>query len=99
MAERKQNRSRTKRSAELGRSIDVPNLKLMRQFYFLYPKGAAAWHLLSWSHLSKKCFVLSESKQLFASQYRMVLPTEEELRREIERERDLAVHEQEARYG
>ena len=35
----------------------------------------------------------------FASQYRLVLPTEEELRREIERERNLAVREQEARYG
>ncbi len=46
-----------------------------------------------------KYSVLNESKQLFASQYRLVLPTEEELRREIERERDLAVREQEARYG
>ncbi|MDD2348199.1 MAG: PDDEXK nuclease domain-containing protein [Kiritimatiellae bacterium] len=46
-----------------------------------------------------KYSVLSESKQLFASQYRLVLPTEEELRREIERERDLAVREQEERYG
>ena len=46
-----------------------------------------------------KYSVLSESKQLFASQYRLVLPTEDELRREIERERDLAVREQEARYG
>ena len=63
----------------------MTNLKRMRQFYVLFPKGAAAWHLLSWSH--------------FASQYRLVLPTEEELRREIERERDLAVREQEERYG
>ncbi len=31
--------------------------------------------------------VLHESKQLFASKYRLVLPTEEELRQEIERER------------
>lgn len=31
--------------------------------------------------------VLHESEQLFASKYRLVLPTEEELRREIERER------------
>ena len=30
--------------------------------------------------------VLHESEQLFASKYRLVLPTEEELRREIERE-------------
>lgn len=31
--------------------------------------------------------VLHESEQLFASKYRLVLPTEEELRREIDRER------------
>lgn len=31
--------------------------------------------------------VLHESEQLFASKYRLVLPSEEELRREIERER------------
>lgn len=31
--------------------------------------------------------VLHESEQLFASKYRLVLPTEEELRSEIERER------------
>jgi len=46
-----------------------------------------------------KYSVLNESKQLFASQYRLVLPTEDQLRREIERERNLAVREQEARYG
>jgi len=32
--------------------------------------------------------VLHESEQLFATRYRLVLPTEEELRLEIERERD-----------
>ena len=31
--------------------------------------------------------VLRESEQLFASKYRLILPSEEELRREIERER------------
>lgn len=31
--------------------------------------------------------VLHESEQLFASKYRLILPSEEELRREIERER------------
>ena len=33
--------------------------------------------------------VLNESKQLFASRYMLYLPTEEELRRELERERRL----------
>jgi hypothetical protein len=31
--------------------------------------------------------VLHESEQLFASKYRLVLPSEDELRRELERER------------
>ena len=46
-----------------------------------------------------KYSVLSQSNQLFASKYRLYLPSEEELRVEIERERGLAVREQEARYG
>ena len=33
--------------------------------------------------------VLNDSKQLFASKYMLYLPTEEELRRELERERRL----------
>ena len=39
-----------------------------------------------------------ESRQLFASKYRLYLPTEEELRIEIERERALAVREQREMY-
>jgi len=31
--------------------------------------------------------VLHESEQMFASKYRLILPSEEELRRELERER------------
>ncbi len=33
--------------------------------------------------------VLEESKQLFASKYRLILPTEEELKAELEREKRL----------
>jgi len=40
----------TKLREELGNGFDVTNLKRMRQFYVLFPKGATAWHLLSWSH-------------------------------------------------
>jgi hypothetical protein len=39
-----------------------------------------------------------ESRQLLASKYRLYLPTEEERRVEIERERALAVREQQATY-
>lgn len=33
--------------------------------------------------------MLEESKQLFASGYKLILPTEEELRAELEREKNL----------
>ena len=36
-----------------------------------------------------KYSVLADSKQLFASEYRTYLPTEEELKKELERERQL----------
>ena len=44
-----------------------------------------------------KYSVLKDSEQIFASKYRLVLPTEEELAREIERERRM-IMEQRARY-
>jgi predicted nuclease of restriction endonuclease-like (RecB) superfamily len=50
-------------------------------------------------HTVVKYSVLKDSKRLFASRYKLVLPSEEELRTEIERERELIVREQEARYA
>lgn len=49
-------------------------------------------------HTVVKYSVLNESRQLFASKYSLYLPTEEELRIEIERERALAVRERHAMY-
>lgn len=46
-----------------------------------------------------KYSVLKENKQLFASKYRLYLPSEEELRAEIEREREMVVREAGERYG
>ncbi|OGT98647.1 MAG: hypothetical protein A2079_06180 [Geobacteraceae bacterium GWC2_48_7] len=46
-----------------------------------------------------KYSVLNESSQLFASKYRLYLPSEEELREEIERERELVVKERLEKYG
>ena len=51
----------------------------MRQFYRTFSKHSA---LRSES-------VLSENRQLFASKYMLHLPTEEELRLELERERNI----------
>lgn len=50
-------------------------------------------------HTVVKYSVLNESRQLFASRYRLYLPTEEELSAEIEREREMVVREAQERYG
>ena len=49
-------------------------------------------------HTVVKYSVLNESRQLFASKYRLYLPSEEELRAEIEREREMVVREAQERY-
>jgi predicted nuclease of restriction endonuclease-like (RecB) superfamily len=46
-----------------------------------------------------KYSVLKDSRQLFASRYKLYLPSEDELRRELEREKALLVREMGARYG
>jgi predicted nuclease of restriction endonuclease-like (RecB) superfamily len=46
-----------------------------------------------------KYSVLKDSRRLFASRYKLYLPTEEELRRELERERAMIVREMGAPYG
>jgi predicted nuclease of restriction endonuclease-like (RecB) superfamily len=46
-----------------------------------------------------KYSVLKNSKQLFASKYQLYLPSEEELRLELERERDMALREEPALFG
>jgi len=33
-----------------GKGFSLSNIKRMRQFYLVFPKGATATHLLSWSH-------------------------------------------------
>ena len=46
-----------------------------------------------------KYSVLKENKQLFASKYKLYLPTEDELIEEIEREKEMIVRERGERYG
>jgi nuclease YhcG-like protein len=50
-------------------------------------------------HTVVKYSVLNESRQLFASKYRLYLPSEEDLRAEIERELEMVVRERFERYG
>ena len=46
-----------------------------------------------------KYSVLKDSRQLFASKYKLYLPSEEELRKELERERAMIVRERQVGYG
>ena len=46
-----------------------------------------------------KYSVLKENKQLFASKYKLYLPSEQELIEEIEREKAMIVRERGALYG
>lgn len=50
-------------------------------------------------HTVAKCSVLNDSKQLFVSKYLTVLPSEEELKRELERERRVIESRIEAQRG
>ena len=72
----------------------------MKKFYLTYKDGSTLWNQLSWSHnllimniddedkrYNCKIFVLNDNKNLFASKYQLYLSTEEELAREIEKQK------------
>lgn len=71
----------------------------MRQFYEAFPIRYALRTELSWTHYRLlirvedesivKYSVLTDNENLFASKYRLYLPTEAELKAELIREREL----------
>ncbi|HRO36192.1 DUF1016 N-terminal domain-containing protein [Thauera sp.] len=73
-------------SAEVGRSFDATNLRDMRGFYLAFPIRDAVRRELSWTRY--RLLRRVDSEQLFASKYRLVLPSEEELRLELQRDRE-----------
>ena len=84
-------------STDFGWGAASPNLRNFRQFYLTFPDREICYTMrsqLTWTHYRKdetvvRYSVLHGSEQLFASKYRLVLPTEEELAREMNRERRL----------
>ncbi|MBI5181000.1 MAG: DUF1016 domain-containing protein, partial [Nitrospirae bacterium] len=62
---------------EFGHGFSISNLKRMRQFYLLFPKGATLWHqsgnkkgatlshLLSWSHYKLLISIKSEPARMY----------------------------------
>jgi hypothetical protein len=61
-------------TGKFGKGFTVRNLQAMRQFFQTFPIAHA---------------VRADKENLFASKYRLYLPTEDELKREIQRERCL----------
>lgn len=73
-------------SAEFGRGFDATNLRYMRGFYLAFPIRDAVRRELSWAHY--RLLRPVDSEQLLASKHRLVLPSEEELRLELQRDRE-----------
>lgn len=79
-------------TADFGKGFSYANLYNCRQFYMTFPDQAILYTVcrdLSWSHLRLIMRVDSPQAMLFASKYQRILPTEEELIAEIEREKRL----------
>lgn len=82
---------------DFGTGFSAANLRNMRQFYRSFPDFEICYTLcseLSWSHnrLIMRVVtysVANGSHQLFVSKYLPYMPTEEEIRREIERKQEM----------
>ena len=73
-----------KLTAEFGPGYTSTNLKYMRLVFLAFPNRHTLCDQLSWSHYR----TLNEhERNLFAVKYHLNLPTEEELQRELQRER------------
>jgi hypothetical protein len=70
---------------DFGKGFTVSNLKNMRQFYQTFPNSYALRSELSWTHYNLLLRVENET-QVFASKYKLYLPSEEELLNELKQE-------------
>ena len=78
-----------KLSSEFGRGFTVRNLQAMRQFFVTFPNTHALRAELSWTHYRLLMKIDNVPRREFYLIYMLYLPTEEELKRELERERQL----------
>ncbi len=80
---------------EFGKGFSVGTLYYMRQFYITFPQiFATPWRILSWSHYKRIMQVSSEAARNWylkeaSEEYLLCLPTKEELRKEIEAQKEL----------
>lgn len=76
-------------SIELGKGFSYRTLSDYTQFYLTFCNWEDFAHMcakLNWSHIARYS-ILKGNEQIFATKYKLYLPTEEELRTEIEREK------------
>ena len=82
-----------KLSVEFGKGFDESNLRYMRLFYRCFPIRDTLRHELTWSHYRRlisveneqaRIWYMNEGKQIFASRYKLYLPTEEEFKQMLE---------------
>lgn len=88
-------------ASEYGDAYSLRNLQLMRQFYLLFRDLEivnARVHNLRWTHFrsllrvtdeNARYSTLAKNDKLFAAKYLTYLPTEEQLRKEIEQQKIL----------
>lgn len=79
-----------KLTKEFGRGFKRSNLRDMRQLYLTFPIYQTLSGKLSWSHYLTLMRVANPKTRIsvFAPKYKLMLPTEEELPREIERTKE-----------
>ena len=69
---------------DFGKGFDERELRKMRQFYQTFQKRDTLRPELTWSHYRRLISVENEAAQLFASRYKLFLPTEEEFKHMLE---------------
>ena len=71
-------------TTDFGKGFDERELRKMRQFYQTFQKRDTLRPELTWSHYRRLISVENEAAQLFASRYKLFLPTEEEFKHMLE---------------
>ena len=78
---------------DFGKGFDERELRKMRQFYQTFQKRDTLRPELTWSHYRRlisvedekaRLWYMNEGKKLFASRYKLYLPTEEEFKHMLE---------------
>ena len=72
---------------EFGKGFSKRNLERMRKFYIWFPIATIVSLQLSWSHYLELIKIEEENKTIFSSEYKLHMPTEQELITVVEEEK------------